>query len=66
MEREEGIWKSLEGLAASPAKLAVQNLGYNAGGWRVEKHPHFVDLTSNKCADIIGFGKNGHWNMGFI
>jgi hypothetical protein len=45
-----------------PAKLVVQNFGYNAGGWRVEKHLRFVvDLTGSGCADIIGFGENAVW-----
>ena len=41
-------------------KKVIDNFGYYAGGWRVEKHPRFpVDLTGNGCADIIGFGYNG-------
>jgi hypothetical protein len=45
-----------------PAKLVVQNFGYNAGGWRVEKHLRFVvDLTGSGTADIIGFGEDAVW-----
>jgi hypothetical protein len=41
------------------AKKVINNYGYNAGGWRVEKHLRFpVDLTGDGCADIIGFGNN--------
>jgi len=41
-------------------KKVIDNFGYDAGGWRVEKHPRFpVDLTGDGCADIIGFGYNG-------
>jgi hypothetical protein len=41
------------------AKKVIDNFGYNAGGWRVEKHLRFpVDLTGDGCADIIGFGDN--------
>ena len=41
-------------------KLAVESFGYNAGGWRVEKHPRFVsDLTGNGRPDLIGFGERG-------
>jgi len=45
-----------------PAKLVIKNFGYNAGGWRVEKHLRFVvDLTGSGTADIIGFGENAVW-----
>jgi hypothetical protein len=41
-------------------KLVVENFGYNAGGWRIEKHPRFVsDLTGNGRVDLIGFGDRG-------
>ena len=41
-------------------KKVINDFGYDAGGWRVEKHPRFpVDLTGNGCADIIGFGDTG-------
>ncbi|KAF8167290.1 hypothetical protein B0H34DRAFT_792032 [Crassisporium funariophilum] len=41
-------------------KLVKDNFGYNAGGWRVEKHPRFVaDLTGSKRGDIVGFGDAG-------
>ncbi|MEM7034596.1 MAG: VCBS repeat-containing protein [Chloroflexota bacterium] len=42
------------------AKQVINNFGYNAGGWRVDRHPRFLaDLTGNGCADIIGFGNPG-------
>lgn len=45
-----------------PPTLAVANFGYNAGGWRVDKHPRFVtDVTGDGRADIVGFGDNGVW-----
>ena len=38
-------------------RKVIDGFGYEAGGWRVEKHPRFlVDLTGDGCADIIGFG----------
>ena len=41
-------------------RKVIDDFGYVAGGWRVEKHLRFpVDLTGNGCADIIGFGDNG-------
>ncbi len=43
-------------------QLVVGNFGYDAGGWRVEKHPRFVaDLTGDGRADILGFGEQGVW-----
>ncbi|KAJ2925172.1 hypothetical protein H1R20_g11912, partial [Candolleomyces eurysporus] len=43
-------------------KLVISNFGYNAGGWRVDKHPRFVvDLTGDGAADIIGFGQDAVW-----
>ncbi len=45
-----------------PAKLVIQNFGYVAGGWRVERYPRFVvDLTGSGTADVIGFGENAVW-----
>jgi hypothetical protein len=47
------------GTFGSPA-LAVPDFGYDAGGWRVDKHPRFAaDLTGKGRADIVGFGDAG-------
>jgi hypothetical protein len=44
-----GVWVSLnngDGTFQGP-QLAVNDFGYNAGGWRVDQHPRFLaDLTS--------------------
>ena len=41
-------------------KLAIPDFGYNAGGWRVEKHIRFAaDIRNNGRADIVGFGDAG-------
>jgi len=41
-------------------KKVIDNFSYDAGGWRVERHPRFVvDLTGDGCADIVGFGDHG-------
>ncbi|WP_051799763.1 tyrosinase family protein [Catenuloplanes japonicus] len=41
-------------------QLVLQNFGFNAGGWREERHPRFVtDLTGDGVADILGFGEAG-------
>jgi len=39
------------------AKKVIENFGYDAGCWRVEKHPRFaVDVTGDGCVDIVGLG----------
>jgi hypothetical protein len=61
---DDGVWVSLNsgnGTFAAPQRV-VANFGYNAGGWRVEKHPRFLaDLTGDGRADIVGFGQPGVW-----
>jgi hypothetical protein len=38
----------------------VEDFGYDAGGWRVDKHPRFLaDLTGDGRADIVGFANDG-------
>ncbi len=57
-----GVWVAINGGNGSfqPPEMVLSNFGYNAGGWRVEKHPRFAaDLTGNNCADIVGFGNAG-------
>jgi hypothetical protein len=45
-----------------PPVLRIGNFGYNAGGWRVEKHPRFLaDTTADGRADVVGFGDGGVW-----
>ncbi|MDY7088744.1 MAG: FG-GAP-like repeat-containing protein [Actinomycetota bacterium] len=61
---DAGVWISraqANGSYTAP-QLVVNNFGYTAGGWRVEKHPRFVaDLTGDGRADILGFGEAGVW-----
>ena len=41
-------------------QFVVADFGYEAGGWRVDKHPRFLaDLTGDGRADIVGFGDAG-------
>ena len=41
-------------------QLAVTDFGYDAGGWRVDKHPRYVvDITGDGKADLVGFGDAG-------
>jgi len=43
-------------------QLLVRNFGFDAGGWRVERHPRFLaDTTGDGRADIVGFGNAGVW-----
>jgi hypothetical protein len=59
---DDGVWVALNngnGTFTAPRKV-LADFGYNAGGWRVEKHPRFLaDLTGDGRADIIGFGESG-------
>jgi hypothetical protein len=60
----DGVWVARNnGNATFQApQLVVPNFGYNAGGWRVERHPRFLaDLTGDGRADIVGFGNDGVW-----
>jgi hypothetical protein len=43
-----------------PVQLVVNNFGYSAGGWRVDRHPRFLaNVLGNGRADIVGFGDAG-------
>jgi hypothetical protein len=43
-----------------PVVRVVDNFGYDAGGWRTERHPRFMaDVTGDGRADIVGFGNAG-------
>jgi hypothetical protein len=59
-----GVWVSLndgDGGFAAPY-LAVDNFGYDAGGWRVGQHPRMLaELDGDGQADIVGFGNAGVW-----
>jgi hypothetical protein len=62
---DTGVWTALgngDGTFQNP-NLVLAGFGYEAGGWRVEKHPRFLaDLTGyGRAADIVGFGDDGVW-----
>ena len=61
---DDGVWVSLgngNGTFQAPQKV-IDNFAYNAGSWRVDKHPRFMaDLTGDGRADIVGFGDDGVW-----
>jgi hypothetical protein len=61
---DDGVWlaRALPGGGFEPPQLVINDLGYNAGGWRVERHPRFLaDATGDGRADIVGFGNDGVW-----
>ena len=61
---DDGVWVSINngnGTFQAP-QFAIANFGYNAGGWRVEKHPRFLaDVTGDGTDDVVGFGTAGVW-----
>ncbi len=61
---DAGVWTARsngDGSFQEP-KFVLADLGFEAGGWRVEKHPRFLaDITGDRSADIVGFGDAGVW-----
>ncbi|KAF8806158.1 hypothetical protein BYT27DRAFT_7339353 [Phlegmacium glaucopus] len=40
----------------------LSSFGYDAGGWRIDKHVRLLaDTTGDKHLDIVGFGETGVW-----
>jgi hypothetical protein len=59
---DAGVWTALSNGNGTyaPPQFVLADLGYEAGGWRVEKHVRLVgDITGNKRADIVAFGDAG-------
>jgi len=56
-----GAYVSLStGSSFSSPVLWVANYGYDAGGWRVERHPRIMaDVNADGRDDIVGFGDGG-------
>jgi hypothetical protein len=59
---DAGVWTALSkggGLFADP-QFVLADLGFVAGGWRVDKHVRVLaDLTGHGRADIVAFGDDG-------
>ncbi len=57
----DGAYVSVStGGAFQPPELWVGNFGYDAGGWRVERHPRVLaDCNGDGLLDIVGFGNDG-------
>jgi hypothetical protein len=59
---DAGVWTAVSGFGGAFADpgFVVADLGFEAGGWRVENHPRMLaDLTGDGAADIVGFGNDG-------
>ena len=59
---DDGVWVALNNGNGTfqAAKFVLADLGFNKGGWRVDKHPRFLaDLTGDGLPDIVGFGNAG-------
>jgi hypothetical protein len=61
----DGVYIALnqgDGTFAFTPVPALNAFGYDAGGWRVERHVRVLaDLTGDGCADIVAFGEDGVW-----
>ena len=59
---DDGVWVALgdgNGGFGTPQHV-IPNFGYNAGSWRVDKHPRFLaDLSGTGVLDVVGFGDAG-------
>ena len=55
---EAGAYVSLsQGDKFGEPGLWIDNYGYSAGGWRVDKHPRIMaDGDGDGKADVVGFG----------
>jgi FG-GAP-like repeat len=57
-----GVWVALSNGDGTfqPMQLVINNFGYSAGSWRVDRHPRVLaDVTGDGRADIVAFGDAG-------
>ncbi|MET0343193.1 MAG: VCBS repeat-containing protein, partial [Polyangiales bacterium] len=60
----DAVWVSLStGTGFTPPRAWLWgSFGYNAGGWRVERHPRYLaDVNADGRADVVGFGNDAVW-----
>lgn len=57
----DGVHVALStGASFAPSARWLQDFGYYAGGWRVERHPRaMADVNADGRADIVGFADDG-------
>jgi len=52
------------GTGFGTTEYRIKNLGYEAGGWRVDQHPIVLgDVNKDGSADVLGFGYHGVWQI---
>jgi hypothetical protein len=58
---DQGVYVALStGSSFGPMQFWLNDFGYVAGGWRVERHPRMLaDMNNDGKADIVGFGDGG-------
>lgn len=50
------------GSSFGTTEYRIKNLGYTAGGWRVDQNPIVMgDVNKDGSSDVIGFGNDGVW-----
>jgi Trypsin-like peptidase domain/FG-GAP-like repeat len=55
--RNQGLWAAIGNSFFSNPQPVINNLAYEAGGWRVEKHPRLLgDINGDQRQDIVAFG----------
>ncbi|NPC87315.1 VCBS repeat-containing protein, partial [Pyxidicoccus fallax] len=57
----DGVYVALStGTGFTAGQFWLGEFGYDAGGWRVEKHPRTAaDVNRDGRADIVGFANDG-------
>ncbi len=60
---DAGVYLSLStGASFGPGNFVLANYGYDAGGWRIERHPRMLaDINGDGRQDIVAFGDAGVW-----
>lgn len=63
---DDGVYVSRANVAGRPTfephQRWIDNFGYVAGAWRVEKHLRMMaDVDNDGRKDIVGFGEDGIW-----
>ena len=55
--RNQGLWAVAGNVTIGQPQPVINNLAYEAGGWRVDKHPRMLgDVNGDGRDDIVAFG----------